>query len=44
VIHTYTGHVLGGTVMRTYNRAIYAASVAISPRNGGIRRDLIGDR
>jgi len=45
VIHTYTGHVLGGTVMRTYNRATYAAERReLAEKWGAFVADLIGDR
>ncbi len=45
VIHTYTGHVLGGTVMRTYNRATYASERRdLAAKWGAFVADLIGYR
>ncbi len=44
VIHTFTGHVLGGTVMRTYNRATYATERReLAAKWGAFVADLIGE-
>lgn len=45
VIEHYVGHVIGGTVARTYNRAMYTAERrALAEKWGAFVADLIGDR
>ncbi len=45
VIHLYTGHLLGDPVMRTYNRATYAAERRdLAERWSALVDDLLGER